>query len=70
MTSVAVPHHSVAPPGKTFDAAPTALAPAPTHLYIKPTFFEQAKVDASVGTIFFLLIYSDLICYKTEWEKK
>jgi hypothetical protein len=33
--SVAEPHHFYAAPGKNFDAAPVAPAPAPTLLYAK-----------------------------------
>jgi hypothetical protein len=46
LTSVAEPHHfyaALAPaPGKNFDAAPTALAPAPapTLLYSKAKFLK------------------------------
>jgi hypothetical protein len=46
--SVAEPHHfGAAPdPGKIFDAAPAPLAPAPTLLYTKPTFFNKLKLRA------------------------
>jgi hypothetical protein len=45
-TSVAEPDHfNKAPaPGKNFDAAPAAPAPAPTILYIKAKFLKRTKV--------------------------
>jgi hypothetical protein len=44
--SVAEPHHFYAAPapGKNFDAAPAAPAPAPTLLYRKTKFLKQTKV--------------------------
>jgi hypothetical protein len=43
-SSVATPHHFYAAPGKNFDAAPAALAPAPTLLYSKAKFLKLTKV--------------------------
>jgi hypothetical protein len=44
--SVAEPHHFYAAPapGVNFDAAPAALAPAPTLLYSKAKFLKRTKV--------------------------
>jgi hypothetical protein len=44
--SVAEPHHFYAAlaPGKNFDAAPGAPAPAPTLLFNKAKFLKRAKV--------------------------
>jgi hypothetical protein len=44
--SVAEPHHLFAAPapGKNFDAAPAAPAPAPTLLYSETTFLKRTKV--------------------------
>jgi hypothetical protein len=44
-TSVAEPHqfHVAPAPGKNFDAAPAAPAPAPNLLYSKEKFFKQTK---------------------------
>jgi hypothetical protein len=46
VTSVAEPHHFYAapPPGKNFDAAPAAPAPAPTLLSSKAKFLKLTKV--------------------------
>jgi hypothetical protein len=45
-TSVAEPHHFYAAPapGKNFDAAPAAPAPAPTLFYSKAKFLKRTKV--------------------------
>jgi hypothetical protein len=44
--SVTEPHHFYAAPdpGKNFDAAPAAPAPAPTLLYSKAKFLKRTKV--------------------------
>jgi hypothetical protein len=44
--SVAEPHYFYAAPapGKNFDAAPAATAPAPTLLYSKAKFLKLTKV--------------------------
>jgi hypothetical protein len=44
--SVAEPHHFYAAPapGKNFDAAPAAPAPAPTILYSKAKFLKRIEV--------------------------
>jgi hypothetical protein len=41
-------------PGKNFDVAPVAPAPAPTLLYSKAKFSKQTKVYIHVETIFFI----------------
>jgi hypothetical protein len=43
-SSVAELHHFYAAPGKNFDAAPAAPAPAPTLLYSKAKFLKRTKV--------------------------
>jgi hypothetical protein len=50
--SVAEPHHFYAAPapGKNFDAAPAALAPAPTLLYSKAKFLKRTKFSIHVET--------------------
>jgi hypothetical protein len=58
ITSVAEPHHFYAAPalapGKNFDAAPAAPAPAPTLLYSMVKFLKQTKVYIHVETILFI----------------
>jgi hypothetical protein len=51
-TSVSEPHQTDAAPGKNFDAAPAPTLLYSYHIYTKPTFFKQAKVNIRVRAIF------------------
>jgi hypothetical protein len=52
-TSVAEPLHfyAASAPDDNFDAAPAALAPAPTLLYSKAKFLKRTKVQRHIETM-------------------